>query len=204
MERTLTGAPKRFPKTGPLEPNHDFILGSVSHAAALFILGEIRAPGVMFRHGLWNRSESSSKRMDRRLRRLEDRYGPPVETAYSRELQRRIEAGRRRVAEAKGEAYVPLPPPAYVPGLTLADAILRGRDRALAEPPSSHGFRYYRITLAGAADTPALPRPGTRSVRRVTYSLADRLAGRGFSTITTKTTRHLSQPPTQQTHQPSM
>jgi hypothetical protein len=70
------------------------------------------------------------KAMDRRLRRLEDRYGPPVETEYSRELQRRIEAGRRRVAEARGEAYVPLPPPAYVPGLTLADAILWGRERA--------------------------------------------------------------------------
>jgi hypothetical protein len=70
------------------------------------------------------------KAMDRRLRRLEDRYGPPVETEYSRELQRRIEAGCRRVAEARGEAYVPLPPPAYVPGLTLADAILRGRERA--------------------------------------------------------------------------
>jgi len=27
-----------------------------------------------------------------------DRFGPPVETAYSRELRRRIEAGRRRVA----------------------------------------------------------------------------------------------------------
>jgi hypothetical protein len=49
----------------------------------------------------------------------------------TRESCRRIEAGRRRVAEAKGEAYVPLPPLAYVPGLTLlADAILRGRERA--------------------------------------------------------------------------
>jgi hypothetical protein len=67
--------------------------------------------------------------MDRRLRWLEDQFGPLVETEYSRGLQRRIEEGRRRVAEAMGEAYVPLPPPAYVPGLTLADAILRGRKR---------------------------------------------------------------------------
>ena len=70
------------------------------------------------------------KAMDRRLRRLEDRYGPPMETEYSRELQRRIEAGLRRVAEARGEDYVPLPPCTYVPGLTLAGAILRGRERA--------------------------------------------------------------------------
>jgi hypothetical protein len=49
------------------------------------------------------------KAISRRLCRLEDRYLPPVETEYSRELQRRIEAGRRRVAEMRGETYVPLP-----------------------------------------------------------------------------------------------
>jgi hypothetical protein len=62
------------------------------------------------------------KAMDRRLRRLEDRYGPPVETEYSRELQRRIEAG--------GEAYEQPPPPTGVTGLTLAEAILRGSERS--------------------------------------------------------------------------
>ena len=68
--------------------------------------------------------------LQRRLLRLEDRFGPPVETEYSRELRRRMEAGRRRVAECMGEAYVPLPPPTDVTCLTLPDAIIRGRDRA--------------------------------------------------------------------------
>jgi hypothetical protein len=66
----------------------------------------------------------------RRLRRLEDRFGPPVETEYSRELQRRIEAGRRRVAAAKGEIYGPRRPSIPVAGLTLAEVILQGRERA--------------------------------------------------------------------------
>jgi hypothetical protein len=66
------------------------------------------------------------KAMDRRLRRLEDRYGPPVETEYSRELQRWIEAGCPRVAAAMGEAYEQPPPPTGVTGLTLAEAILPG------------------------------------------------------------------------------
>jgi hypothetical protein len=70
--------------------------------------------------------------LQRRLLRLEDRFGPPVETEYSRELRRRMEAGRRRVAEWMGEAYVPLPSPTDVTGLTLSEAILRGRDCARA------------------------------------------------------------------------
>ena len=66
----------------------------------------------------------------RRLRRLEDRFGLEPETEASRELRRRIEAGRRRVAESRGEAYVPLPPTPDVTGLTPPGAIIRGRDRA--------------------------------------------------------------------------
>ena len=37
----------------------------------------------------------------RRLRKLEERFGPPVETAYTRRLRERIEEGRQRLAEAK-------------------------------------------------------------------------------------------------------
>ena len=40
------------------------------------------------------------KTIIRRLRRLEDRLGPPVETEFSRCLRARIEAGRRRLAES--------------------------------------------------------------------------------------------------------
>ena len=55
----------------------------------------------------------------------------PVETEYSRELQKRIEAGRHRVAEMMGETYVPLPQIDVIDtGLTRARAILRGRERA--------------------------------------------------------------------------
>jgi hypothetical protein len=45
-------------------------------------------------------------------------------------LRRRIEAGRRRVAESRGEAYVPLPPTPDVTGLMLPEAIIQGRERA--------------------------------------------------------------------------
>ena len=62
--------------------------------------------------------------LHRRLFRLEDWFGPPVEMEYMRELQRRIEAGRRRVG------YIPMPPPTDVIDLTLPEAIFRGRDRA--------------------------------------------------------------------------
>ena len=71
------------------------------------------------------------KVLNRRLRRLEDRYGPPVETEYDRRLLQQIEAGRRRVAEARGEPYRPLPPtPGEFKCLTLAEAIRRGHERA--------------------------------------------------------------------------
>jgi len=53
----------------------------------------------------------------RTLLRLEDRFGPPVETEYMRELRRRIAAGRWRVAKVMGEAYVQPPPPTGVTGL---------------------------------------------------------------------------------------
>jgi len=38
------------------------------------------------------------KPITRRLRKLETRFGPPVETKFDRQLRARIEAGRRRVA----------------------------------------------------------------------------------------------------------
>jgi Mg-chelatase subunit ChlI len=65
----------------------------------------------------------------RRLRRLEDRFGLKPETEASRELRRRIEAGRRRVAEARGIPYVP-PRYADFTQLTLEEALKRRRDRA--------------------------------------------------------------------------
>jgi len=40
------------------------------------------------------------KTIIRRLRRLEGRFCPPVETEFSRRLQERIEAARRRLAES--------------------------------------------------------------------------------------------------------
>jgi hypothetical protein len=69
------------------------------------------------------------KAMDRRLRWLEDRFGLAPETEASRELRRRIEAGRRRVAECRGIPYVP-PRYADFTQLTLAEALQRRRDRA--------------------------------------------------------------------------
>jgi hypothetical protein len=44
---------------------------------------------------------TAMKSIDRRIRNLEDRLGPAVETEFSRRLRQRIEAPRPRVAEAK-------------------------------------------------------------------------------------------------------
>jgi hypothetical protein len=63
--------------------------------------------------------------LHRRLRRLEERFGPSVETEYSRELLRRIDAGLRRVAAARGETFVPLRPSSAVAGLTPEEANAR-------------------------------------------------------------------------------
>lgn len=51
------------------------------------------------------------KTIVRRLRRLEDRFCPLVETEFSRRLQEKIEAGLRRVAEARERGELGPPPP---------------------------------------------------------------------------------------------
>jgi len=43
------------------------------------------------------------KLVSRRLRRLEERFGPAIETEFTRRLRERIEAGRRRVAVAAAQ-----------------------------------------------------------------------------------------------------
>jgi hypothetical protein len=50
------------------------------------------------------------KTIIRRLRRLEDRFGLAPETEFDRQLRAQIEAGRRRVAEARerGELSEPI------------------------------------------------------------------------------------------------
>jgi len=65
------------------------------------------------------------KAIRRRLRRLEARF-IPQESAMDRRLQARIEAGLRRVAEARGEPYVAPPAePVVMSKVTLA--LLRGK-----------------------------------------------------------------------------
>jgi hypothetical protein len=44
------------------------------------------------------------KSIDRRTGKLEDRFGPEVETEFSRRLRGRIEAARRRINEAQERA----------------------------------------------------------------------------------------------------
>src|SRR5579862_2362457 len=43
--------------------------------------------------------------LSRRLRKLEERLAPPIETEFSRRLRARLEAGLRRVAELRGESF---------------------------------------------------------------------------------------------------
>ena len=50
------------------------------------------------------------KAVIRRLRRLEERFGPPVETEFTRRLRERMEAGRRRVEEARERGELGPPP----------------------------------------------------------------------------------------------
>ena len=58
-------------------------------------------------HG-WSAPEAevAVKAIARRLRRLEDRLGPAIETDFDRQLRARIEAGRQRVAQWCGNAAV--------------------------------------------------------------------------------------------------
>lgn len=70
----------------------------------------------------------------RRLSRLEKRFRPPVETKASRDRFERLEAGRRRVAEAiaRGEIRDPFfnEPREDHSGLTAAEILHWGRDLA--------------------------------------------------------------------------
>ena len=78
-------------------------------------------------------AQSLMKAIIRRLRRLENRFGPPVETRFTRQLRQRIEEGRRRVAEAKGLSEWPGSvgddEQEDLRGLSIAQILLLGRDR---------------------------------------------------------------------------
>jgi hypothetical protein len=70
------------------------------------------------------------KTIVRRLRRLEDRFCPPVETEFDRQLRARIAAGRRRVAE-HGEwcGSVDDGGGEDLAGLSVTDILHQGRER---------------------------------------------------------------------------
>jgi hypothetical protein len=77
------------------------------------------------------------KTIVRRLRKLEDRFGLAPETEFDRQLRERIEAGRRRVAEARERGE--LSGPIYedeekedLTGLSVMEILHRGRARAVA------------------------------------------------------------------------
>jgi hypothetical protein len=77
------------------------------------------------------------KTIVRRLRRLEDRFGLAPETEFDRQLRGRIEAGQRRVADARQRGE--LSGPIYedeekedLTGLSVTEILNRGRARAVA------------------------------------------------------------------------
>jgi hypothetical protein len=80
------------------------------------------------------------KTIIRRLRRLEDRFCPPVETESDRHLLARIEAGRRRLAEAKerGEwcGSIDNGELEDFAGLSVVEILQRGRERVAKGPMS--------------------------------------------------------------------
>ena len=53
------------------------------------------------------------KAISRRLRRLEDRWTPAAETDADQRLRQRLEAGRRRLAEARSETPDVVRPPGH-------------------------------------------------------------------------------------------
>ena len=72
------------------------------------------------------------KELMRRLDRVEAQIGPAEETETSRSLRRRLEAGRRRVAEWRAQEG--LPHPAEGTGVpnrrrTIVEILNRGRQR---------------------------------------------------------------------------
>ncbi len=74
------------------------------------------------------------KSINRRIRWLEERFGPAVETAFSRRLRERIDAGRRRLAGAteRGEWSGPVDDDEGEDrsGLSVTEILHRGRARA--------------------------------------------------------------------------
>jgi hypothetical protein len=64
----------------------------------------------------------------RRLRRLEERFGPPLETWHSRQLRARLEAAHRRCG------LPPIPPErlAELRGMSMVDILIAGRQRVAA------------------------------------------------------------------------
>jgi hypothetical protein len=77
------------------------------------------------------------KTIIRRLRRLEDRFCPPVETESWRRLRERIEAARQRLAESDfpdcGSRTAGDQGRDDVSGLSVEQILLRGRARLAAE-----------------------------------------------------------------------
>jgi hypothetical protein len=67
------------------------------------------------------------KLIHRRLGKLEEKFGPPIETFEMKRLRERIEAGRRRVAELCGERPAPI---LYPREWGVREVLLAGRQRA--------------------------------------------------------------------------
>ena len=71
------------------------------------------------------------KSISRRIRRLEESFGPPVETEFARRLRERIEAGRRRVAQWRAREGISVSDQERenLSGLTETEILHRGRAR---------------------------------------------------------------------------
>jgi len=71
------------------------------------------------------------KNISRRIRKLEERFGPPVETEFTRRLRERIEAGRRRVAQWREQEGISVSDQhrENLAGLSVTEILHRGRAR---------------------------------------------------------------------------
>jgi hypothetical protein len=94
--------------------------------------------------------------ISRRIHRLEERLGPPVETEYTRRLREWIEAGRRRLAEAqeRGEWCGPVGDHhgENLAGLSVIEVLHRGRARVARAKDGSARVEAAKTQAATAAE----------------------------------------------------
>jgi hypothetical protein len=104
------------------------------------------------------------KSISRRIRKLEARLGPPVETAFTRRLRQRLEEGRRRLLQWREQEGISVSDQdredwENLSGLTVTQILHRGRARVRAQREE---IQWHAATdgIDSRAENGALEQPG--------------------------------------------